>query len=144
MEVPSVLFSADDKNETSDDNADNKLWHGLKLELYMYYGCPFCSRLEAYLKYRQIAYTRIEVNAMTKSEVKVVGKEFGGYKKVPFMVATVEETGERIGLKDSSRIVSAFESFILSKEKSVNRLKFLFHKCYPKIYFGTNVLEFLL
>jgi microsomal prostaglandin-E synthase 2 len=123
----------DDNTETTENNVDRKLWHGLKLELYMYYGCPFCSRLEAYLKYRQIAYTRIEVNAMTKSEVKVVGKEFGGYKKVPFMVATVEETGERIGLKDSSRIVSAFESFILSKEKSVNRLKFLFDKCYPEI-----------
>merc|ERR1711879_954266 len=114
------------------DKAKPKLWHGMKLELYMYYGCPFCSRLEAYLKYRQIPYTRIEVNAMTKAQVKEVGKPYGNYKKVPFMIATVEATGERLGLKDSSRIVSAFESFIISKDHTVDRLKFLFDKCYAE------------
>jgi len=131
---------SDDNNEKTETNetSDEKLFHGLKLELYMYYGCPFCSRLEAYLKYRQIPYTRIEVNAMTKSEVKEAGKKYGskygtgGYKKVPFMIATVAATGEKIPLKDSSRIASAFESFIISKDQSVARLKFLLDKCYPE------------
>merc|ERR1711879_662248 len=111
------------------DKAKPKLWHGMKLELYMYYGCPFCSRLEAYLKYRQIPYTRVEVNAMTKSEVKEVGKDYGNYKKVPFMLATVASTGEKIPLKDSSRIASVLESFIISKNQTVSRLKFLLDKC---------------
>merc|ERR1711981_1439874 len=50
------------------------IWNGLHLEVYAYYGCPFCSKLEAFLKYSQIPYTKIEVNAMTKAEVKLAGK----------------------------------------------------------------------
>merc|ERR1711997_185353 len=69
---------------------------------------------------------------MTKSEVKEVGKDYGNYKKVPFMLATVASTGEKIPLKDSSRIASAFESFIISKDQTVSRLKFLLDKCYPE------------
>jgi len=107
-------------------------WHGLSLELYMYYGCPFCSKLEAFLKFKQIPYKRIEVNAMTKSEVKAAGKPYGGYKKVPFMIATVEATGEKIPLKDSSRIISLFESFRIAADKSPEYLHHLADQCYAE------------
>jgi microsomal prostaglandin-E synthase 2 len=50
--------------------------------LYQYQICPFCHRVKAYLDYLKLDYSTVEVNPLTKSELKF-SKD---YKKVPIAV----------------------------------------------------------
>ena len=56
-----------------------------KVTLYQYDVCPFCNKVKAYLDYRGIPYDVVEVNPLTKSEIKF-SKE---YTKVP--IVTVDD-----------------------------------------------------
>jgi Glutaredoxin len=43
---------------------------GPSIELYQYAICPFCNKVKAFLDYAGIAYQAIEVNPLTKFEIK--------------------------------------------------------------------------
>jgi microsomal prostaglandin-E synthase 2 len=53
--------------------------------LYQYKICPFCSRVKSYLDYLKIPYKSVEVNPLTKSQIKFSEE----YKKVP--LAQIDE-----------------------------------------------------
>ena len=48
------------------------------ISLYQYATCPFCNRVKAVLDYKGLEYKTIEVNPLTKTEIK-----FSGSKSVP-------------------------------------------------------------
>jgi microsomal prostaglandin-E synthase 2 len=77
------------------------------ITLYQYMVCPFCCKVRAYLDYHQIPYTIVEVNPITKSEIK-----FSNYKKVPVMVVQGQQ------LNDSSVIISSLSEIIDNKNTS--------------------------
>jgi len=49
--------------------------------LYQYKICPYCNKVKAVLDFLGIPYSALEVNPVTKEEIK--GDDFDGYKKVP-------------------------------------------------------------
>jgi microsomal prostaglandin-E synthase 2 len=66
--------------------------------LYQYETCPFCNKVRAYLDWRRIPYTVVEVDPLFKSALA-----FSAYKKVPLAVID----GAAVG--DSSAIIDAIE-----------------------------------
>lgn len=54
---------------------------GLKLTLYQFQTCPFCCKLRSVLDYYGFSYDVIEVNSVTKKQIK-----WSDYKKVPILV----------------------------------------------------------
>ena len=76
--------------------------------LYQYKICPFCNRVKVYLDYKKIKYTTIEVNPITKSELK-----FSDIKKVP--IALIDG---RV-MNESKDIIDCItENYLTEKEKS--------------------------
>jgi microsomal prostaglandin-E synthase 2 len=67
--------------------------------LYQYESCPFCNKVRAYLDFRRVKYTVVEVDPLFKSALS-----FSSYKKVPLAVVD----GEAIG--DSTAIINAVEA----------------------------------
>jgi len=51
------------------------------LKLYQYRTCPFCCKARAYLDYAGFKYEVVEVNPLSRKEMK-----FSEYRKVPFVV----------------------------------------------------------
>nr|CAG4651942.1 EOG090X08KD [Triops cancriformis] len=80
----------------------------IKLTLYQYHPCPFCCKVRAYLDYAGLAYDVVEVNPVSKKELK-----WSSYRKVPYLIASMEEEGKtrRLQLVDSSLIISTLASF---------------------------------
>ncbi|GBF88381.1 prostaglandin E synthase-like [Raphidocelis subcapitata] len=64
--------------------------------LYQYEVCPFCCKVKAMLDYYKLPYETVEVNPLTKAELK-----WSDYRKVP----VVKMDGGRVA-KDSSAIMS--------------------------------------
>ncbi|KAL5730844.1 prostaglandin-E synthase [Ranunculus cassubicifolius] len=64
--------------------------------LYQYEACPFCNKVKAFLDYYDIPYKVVEVNPISKKEIK-----WSEYKKVPILVADGEN------LFDSSDIINS-------------------------------------
>ncbi|EXC33538.1 Prostaglandin E synthase 2 [Morus notabilis] len=62
--------------------------------LYQYEACPFCNKVKAFLDYYDIPYKVIEVNPLSKKEIK-----WSDYKKVPILMVDGEQ------LVDSSAII---------------------------------------
>lgn len=54
-----------------------------EIKLYQYHICPFCNITKSLLKYSNLDYERIEVNPLTKAELKPWS---GEYKKVPIAI----------------------------------------------------------
>ncbi len=52
------------------------------LKLYQYHTCPYCCKARAYLDYAGFQYEVVEVNPLTRKEMK-----FSEYRKVPFVVS---------------------------------------------------------
>ncbi|KAL5722867.1 prostaglandin-E synthase [Ranunculus cassubicifolius] len=63
--------------------------------LYQYEACPFCNKVKAFLDYYDIPYKVVEVNPISKKEIK-----WSDYKKVPILVVDGEN------LVDSSDIIN--------------------------------------
>nr|XP_020648971.1 prostaglandin E synthase 2 [Pogona vitticeps] len=80
----------------------------LQLTLYQYKTCPFCSKVRAFLDYHQLPYEIVEVNPVMRKEIK-----FSVYRKVPILLAN---TGNTLQLNDSSVIISAIKTYLLSRK----------------------------
>ena len=57
--------------------------------LYQYDVCPFCNKVKAFLDYHNIPYDVVEVNPLTKTEIKQFEHE---WKKVPVLVVDGKAT----------------------------------------------------
>ncbi|KAL6765880.1 glutathione S-transferase [Haematococcus lacustris] len=80
--------------------------------LYQYEVCPFCCKLKAVLDYYKVPYSVVEVNPLTKSELK-----WSSYKKVPVIKL---EDGDVVA--DSSIIISRIAAEVeASKASSVSQ-----------------------
>ncbi|KAL5229278.1 hypothetical protein ABZP36_017543 [Zizania latifolia] len=66
--------------------------------LYQYEACPFCNKVRAFLDYHDIPYKVVEVNPLTKKEIK-----WSEYKKVPILTVDGEQ------LVDSSDIINVLQ-----------------------------------
>jgi microsomal prostaglandin-E synthase 2 len=75
------------------------------ITFYQYKICPFCNRVKAFLDYNKMAYRAIEVNPISKKEIK-----FSGFTKVPVATIgdhTMEDSMKIIEyLRDSSSLAS--------------------------------------
>eukprot|EP01023_Acetabularia_acetabulum_P057860 TRINITY_DN6755_c1_g1_i1.p1 TRINITY_DN6755_c1_g1~~TRINITY_DN6755_c1_g1_i1.p1 ORF type:complete len:357 (+),score=75.23 TRINITY_DN6755_c1_g1_i1:444-1514(+) len=72
--------------------------------LYQYQICPFCNKVRAFLDYHNIPYKIVEVNPVTKSELK-----WSEYKKVPVLVMDEEQ------VNDSNGIISRLNAEIVAQ-----------------------------
>lgn len=73
--------------------------------LYQYEACPFCNKVKAFLDYYDIPYKVVEVNPISKKEIK-----WSDYKKVPILVVDGEQ------LVDSSAIIDQFNEKLFHKK----------------------------
>ena len=97
--VASRLFSSSSPSSTSasastSSSTKNPL-EGLRITLYQYKICPFCCKVKAVLDYYKIPYETLDVNPLTKAEIKFSPD----YRKVP-----IARIGEEVVI-DSSVIV---------------------------------------
>ncbi|XP_017283273.1 prostaglandin E synthase 2 [Kryptolebias marmoratus] len=92
---------------------------GLKLTMYQYKTCPFCSKVRAFLDYYGLPYEIVEVNPVMRQEIK-----WSSYRKVPILMVQGE-----LQLNDSSVIISSLRTFMISKEKSMADII----RCYPEL-----------
>ncbi|KAE8291751.1 Prostaglandin E synthase 2 [Larimichthys crocea] len=92
---------------------------GLKLTLYQYKTCPFCSKVRAFLDYHRLPYEIVEVNPVMRKEIK-----WSTYRKVPILMVDSE-----VQLNDSSVIISALKTYLINKEKSMSEIL----RCYPEL-----------
>lgn len=74
--------------------------------LYQYEACPFCNKVKAFLDYYDIPYKIVEVNPITKKEIK-----WSDYKKVPILMVDGQQ------LVDSSAIIEKLGEKILPEKK---------------------------
>ncbi|OMO99813.1 hypothetical protein CCACVL1_03613 [Corchorus capsularis] len=75
--------------------------------LYQYEACPFCNKVKAFLDYYDIPYKVVEVNPLSKKEIK-----WSDYKKVPILMVDGEQ------LVDSSAIIDKLGKRILPENTS--------------------------
>ncbi|GMY23972.1 prostaglandin E synthase 2-like isoform X1 [Fagus crenata] len=74
--------------------------------LYQYEACPFCNKVKAFLDYYDIPYKVVEVNPLSKKEIK-----WSDYKKVPILMVDGEQ------LTDSSVIIDKLGHKIFPDKK---------------------------
>jgi len=84
----------------------------IKFTLYQFQSCPFCCKARAFLDYYGLNYDVVEVNSVTRKQMKWSKK----YKKVPMVVAELED-GSKFQLVDSTALISALYSFLFDKPK---------------------------
>ncbi|CAI2351075.1 unnamed protein product [Caenorhabditis sp. 36 PRJEB53466] len=84
----------------------------LKLRLYQYETCPFCCKVRAFLDYYGFSYEVVEVNPVTRSQIKFSNE----YKKVPII-----RSGEKT-LTESSLIISQLATFIERPDQSLEQV----------------------
>ncbi|XP_031407250.1 prostaglandin E synthase 2-like isoform X2 [Punica granatum] len=75
--------------------------------LYQYEACPFCNKVKAFLDYYDIPYKVVEVNPLSKKEIK-----WSEYKKVPILMVDGEQ------LVDSSDIIDKMGEKILKGKRT--------------------------
>ena len=61
----------------------------MEIVLYQYKICPFCNKIKTFLDFYGLPYTTVEVNPLSKKEIKTNLKELD-YKKVPICVINGE------------------------------------------------------
>ncbi|KAH9510822.1 hypothetical protein DERF_009326 [Dermatophagoides farinae] len=86
----------------------------LKLTLFQYQNCPFCCKVRTFLDYYGLPYEIIEVNPVMRQQIKF-SKHYG---KVPILLVTDlkgSSHDEILQINDSTLIVSAMNSYLLSK-----------------------------
>ncbi|CAN8287466.1 unnamed protein product [Cochlearia groenlandica] len=105
--------------------------------LYQYEACPFCNKVKAFLDFNKIPYKVVEVNPISKKEIK-----WSEYKKVPILTVDGEQ------MVDSSVIIdSLFQKMHpeISKSEDDEETKWrkwvdnhLVHLLSPNIYRNTS------
>ncbi|KAL3869901.1 hypothetical protein ACJMK2_042526 [Sinanodonta woodiana] len=110
---------------------------GLKLTLYQYQNCPFCCKVRATLDYFGFSYDVIEVNSVTKSQLK-----WSTYKKVPIMVCDGVGQDGFLQLNDSSVIMSILGSYLVDKSQGLERVTTFYPGIEAKNSRGKTVWEF--
>ncbi|XP_072344920.1 prostaglandin E synthase 2 isoform X2 [Scyliorhinus torazame] len=101
----------------------------LSLILYQYKTCPFCSKVRAFLDFHSLPYEIVEVNPILRKEIK-----FSGYRKVPILIG---DDGEKVQINDSSVIISAVKTYLLSRDEMKWRKwvdDWLVHLISPNVY----------
>uniref|UniRef100_A0A8D0BYC1 Prostaglandin E synthase 2 n=1 Tax=Salvator merianae TaxID=96440 RepID=A0A8D0BYC1_SALMN len=106
---------------------------GLQLTLYQYKTCPFCSKVRAFLDYHGLPYEIVEVNPVMRQEIK-----FSAYRKVPILVVNTDNT---LQLNDSSVIISAIKSYLVSR-KSLEEIVSYYPAMKAKNDRGKEVIEY--
>ncbi|XP_066568775.1 prostaglandin E synthase 2 [Amia ocellicauda] len=107
---------------------------GLQLTLYQYKTCPFCSKVRAFLDYHGLPYSIVEVNPVMRKEIK-----FSEYRKVPILLV---DAGETLQLNDSSVIISALKTFLISKDKTMQQIVSYYPALRSKNEKGKEVVEY--
>ncbi|WVZ84263.1 hypothetical protein U9M48_031314 [Paspalum notatum var. saurae] len=104
--------------------------------LYQYQACPFCNKVRAFLDYHDIPYKVVEVNPLSKKEIK-----WSDYKKVPILTVDGEQ------LVDSSDIINILQRRIRPGDELTNEEEakwrrwvdeHLVHMLSPNIYRTTS------
>ncbi|KAL4237117.1 hypothetical protein ACF0H5_005498 [Mactra antiquata] len=95
-----------------------------KFTLYQFQSCPYCCKVRATLDYFGFAYDVVEVNSVTKKQIK-----FSEYKKVPILVVDGKSGDSEFTLQfnDSSSIVSVLGSYVFDQTTPLTKL----HTYYP-------------
>lgn len=75
-----------------------------EITLYQYQICPFCNKTKALLDYLALPYKVVEVNPLTKAELKPWS---GSYRKVPIAVFRDDATNESQQINGSHDIISS-------------------------------------
>ena len=73
------------------------------IKLYQYHICPFCNITKSLLEYTKLDYEKVEVNPLTKAELKPWS---GEYKKVPIAVIDGKQVNGSEEILDAILIVS--------------------------------------
>ncbi|XP_068104633.1 prostaglandin E synthase 2 isoform X1 [Hyperolius riggenbachi] len=107
----------------------------LQLTLYQYKTCPFCSKVRAFLDYYQLPHEIVEVNPVMRKEIK-----FSNYRKVPILLASGSCCP--IQLNDSSVIISAMKTFLISRRKSLEEIISYYPGIQVKNEKGKEVTEY--
>lgn len=81
--VPSVAASS---------SAFTRVFATPSVKLYQYEICPFCCKLKAFLDWQQIGYQTVEVNPLTKAEIKFSEK----YRKVPIAMLDDQQVNDSV------------------------------------------------
>lgn len=108
--------------------------------LYQYEACPFCNKVKAFLDYHDIPYEVVEVNPLSKKEIK-----WSEYKKVPILMvdgeqlvdssAIIDKFGEKVSLKGSTEAVTDNDEEKKWRQWVDNHLV---HVLSPNIYRNTS------
>ncbi|KAK1786852.1 hypothetical protein P4O66_017232 [Electrophorus voltai] len=104
----------------------------LKLTLYQYKTCPFCSKVRVFLDYHGLPYEIVEVNPVMRQEIN-----WSTYRKVPILMVN-----GKIQLNDSSVIVSVLMTYLISKEKTIPQIVACYPEMKAKTDIGKEVTEF--
>ncbi|XP_062929725.1 prostaglandin E synthase 2 isoform X1 [Mobula hypostoma] len=107
---------------------------GLSLTLYQYKTCPFCSKVRAFLDFHSLPYEIVEVNPVLRKEIK-----FSSYRKVPILIG---ENGEKVQINDSSVIISAIKTYLVSRDKNLNKVVSYYPEMKSKDVKGKEITEY--
>ena len=80
--------------------------------LYQYMNCPFCNKVRAFFDYNNIPYSIVEVNPLTKSEIKGMKKNKNGKLKVPIIGLP---SGREDQMVESDAIIDEFQRLLDEK-----------------------------
>ncbi|XP_056449152.1 prostaglandin E synthase 2 [Gadus chalcogrammus] len=105
---------------------------GLKLTLYQYKTCPFCSKVRAFLDFQGLPYEVVEVNPVMRKEIK-----WSTYRKVPILMVDGD-----VQLNDSSVIISSLKTYSVTKKKSLAEVLGYYPEMRSKNDSGKEVTEY--
>ncbi|PHU21004.1 hypothetical protein BC332_12155 [Capsicum chinense] len=107
------------------------------LVLYQYEACPFCNKVKAFLDYYDLPYKVIEVNPISKKELK-----WSDYKKVPVVVVDGEQMVNSSDIIDQlyKKVRSSDSTFDANEESKWRKWvdDHLVHMLSPNIYRSTS------
>ncbi|KAE9550256.1 hypothetical protein FO519_006534 [Halicephalobus sp. NKZ332] len=110
IEYPKLLNKEGEQLSRKIINDQDKT--NLNLRLYQYQSCPYCCKVRAVLDYYGFSYEVIEVNPVTKSQIKFSK----GYKKVPIIASSEIEKP----LVESSLVVSILTTFLTRPKRKLD------------------------